>query len=100
MIFARHPREVGRPPRWLGVPILLSSHTWENGKNEQSHQDPAMCEAMSGEMSDVSRVVFPADANSALAQFELVYRSRGVIWTFVAPKGHVPNRLDLSLIHI
>ncbi|MCG2581377.1 MAG: xylulose 5-phosphate 3-epimerase, partial [Marinobacter sp.] len=39
LIFSRHQREVGRPARWLGFPVIATSHTWENGKNEQSHQD-------------------------------------------------------------
>ena len=67
LIFSRHLREAGRPPGWLGVPLVLTSHTWENAKNEQSHQDPTLAEAWLGEMADVARVCFPADANSAMA---------------------------------
>jgi phosphoketolase len=37
IIFAHHCAEAGRPPSWLSVPLVLTSHTWENGKNEQSH---------------------------------------------------------------
>src|SRR3990172_5139939 len=54
IIFAHHCGEAGRPPRWLSIPLILTSHTWENGKNEQSHQDPSMAEAMLGELSHVS----------------------------------------------
>jgi phosphoketolase len=67
IIFADHLAEAGRPPGWLSVPLVLTSHTWENAKNERSHQDPAMAEAMLGEPAHVSRVVFPADANTARA---------------------------------
>src|SRR3546814_3261960 len=42
LIFARHQVHAGRPPGWLGVPLVLTSHTWENAKNEQSHQEPTM----------------------------------------------------------
>jgi phosphoketolase len=87
IIFANHLKAAGRPPGWLSVPLLLTSHTWENGKNEQSHQDPAMAEALLGEPADVSRVLFPADYNTAAAVMDAVYRSQGQIWTLVVPKA-------------
>ncbi|MDX5335855.1 MAG: xylulose 5-phosphate 3-epimerase [Marinobacter sp.] len=90
LIFARHQKEVGRPARWLGFPIIATSHTWENGKNEQSHQDTTFCEAMLGEMSDVSRVLFPADYNSALAVLPSVFTERGRISCMVIPKRDRP----------
>lgn len=94
IIFARHQKEHGVQPTWLSVPIVLSSHTWENGKNEQSHQDPTMAEALWSEMSDVSRVLFPVDANSAMACLSAVYQTRGQIWTMVVPKLELPNVLS------
>jgi phosphoketolase len=87
IVFADEQRAAGRAPGWLSVPLVLTSHTWENAKNERSHQDPAMAEAMLGEPCDVSRVVFPADHNSAAAVMEAVYRTQGQIWTLVVPKG-------------
>jgi len=86
LIFTRHRKMAQQSPNWLGIPIILTSHTWENGKNEQSHQDPTLAEAMLGEMTDVSRVVFPADWNSAQAVLRHVYASRGTIWSLVVPK--------------
>jgi phosphoketolase len=93
IIFARHCREIGREPGWLSVPILLSSHTWENGKNEQSHQDPTLAEALLGEMSDAAPVLFPVDGNSAIAALQAVYRSRGRIAGMVVPKAELPEQL-------
>jgi len=90
IIFARHQAEAGRPPGWLSVPIVVTSHTWENGKNEQSHQDPTFAEALLGEMSDVSRVFFAADWNSAVAAVGQVYATQGQIWTLVVPKRPLP----------
>jgi len=87
IIFAEHQARAGRPPGWLSIPLVLTSHTWENGKNEQSHQDPAMAEAMLGELSHVSRVVFPFDFNTAAAAIGAVYRTHGQLWTLVAPKS-------------
>jgi phosphoketolase len=87
VIFAVHCAEAGRPPRWLSIPLVLTSHTWENGKNEQSHQDPSMAEAMLGELSHVSRVVFPPDFNTAAAVTERLYRTHGQLWTLVVPKA-------------
>ena len=40
VIFADHCNEVGRRQGWLSIPLVLTSHTWENAKNERSHQDP------------------------------------------------------------
>jgi phosphoketolase len=91
LVFTRHLAESARSPGWLGVPIIATSHTWENGKNEQSHQDPAFCESLLGEMTDVSRVVFPADWNSAIAVLRATYSSHGQIWTLVIPKRPLPS---------
>ena len=94
IIFARHQQQAGHPAGWLAVPLLLTSHTWENGKNEQSHQDPTLAEALLGEMADSARVLFPVDSNSAIALLRTVYRSHGQIAALVVPKRPVPNRLS------
>ncbi|MDF0749281.1 xylulose 5-phosphate 3-epimerase [Marinobacter sp. 71-i] len=94
LIFARHQKEAGRPARWLGFPIIATSHTWENGKNEQSHQDTTFCESLLGEMNDVSRVLFPADYNSTLAALPGVYQGRGQLSCMVIPKRERPTVFD------
>lgn len=94
IIFSRHAREAGQAPGWRSIPLLLSSHTWENGKNEQSHQDPTLAEALLGEMSDVSRVLFPVDWNSAMESLLDVYAGCGAIATLVVPKNERPLRLS------
>jgi phosphoketolase len=86
IIFANHCNEAGRRQRWLSIPLVLTSHTWENGKNEQSHQDPSLCEALMGELAHVSRVIFPADFNTAAVVMEQLYQTQGQIWTIVIPK--------------
>ncbi len=96
ILFARHQREAGIAPAWLGVPVIMTSHTWENGKNEQSHQDPTLCEALLGEMSDTSRVLFPVDAATAVASLQSVYASRGVIGGLLVPKQEMPQIFDAS----
>lgn len=94
IIFSRHCKENAHPPRWLSIPLIASSHVWENGKNEQSHQDPTLAEALLGEMSDVSRVIFPVDWNSAIAALIDVYSTHGVIATIVVPKSELPSLLS------
>ena len=94
IIFARQQAEAGRPPRWIGVPLVATSHTWENGKNQQSHQDPTIGEALLGEMSDVSRVMFPVDAATAVEALRAIYADRGVVGCVVAPKRPTPCLLD------
>lgn len=90
LIYSRQQKEVGRPAGWLGWPLIATSHTWENGKNQQSHQDTTFCEAMLAEMSDVSRVLFPADHNSMLALLPQIYSARGQISCVVAAKRDRP----------
>jgi phosphoketolase len=87
VIFARHTLESGRSVEWLSVPVIVTSHTWENGKNEQSHQDPTLAEAWLGEMSDVAPVLFPFDANTAAAAMASLYSQRGRVATVVAAKS-------------
>lgn len=94
LTFARQLRRAGRPPGWLSVPVVLTSHTWENAKNEQSHQDPTLVEALLGEMQDSVRVVFPPDANSACATLQAVYADHGRIFAIVVPKREMPVVLD------
>lgn len=90
LIFARQQKEAGRPAGWLGWPLVATSHTWENGKNQQSHQDTAFCEALLGEMHDVMRVLFPADHNSLLALLPGIYQERGRLACLVVAKREQP----------
>ncbi|MNF33647.1 Xylulose-5-phosphate phosphoketolase [compost metagenome] len=94
LIFTRQQAEVGRPAGWLGWPLVATSHTWENGKNQQSHQDTTFCEALLGEMSDAVRVLFPADHNSTLALLPQIYQSRGRLACLVVPKRERPCVFD------
>jgi len=89
VIFADHCNEVGRKQGWLSIPLVLTSHTWENAKNERSHQDPSMAEAMLGEPFDVSRVLFVPDYNTAAVVMREIYQTQGQIWTLVVPKMEV-----------
>ncbi len=91
VIFSQHFKESNQGPHWLSVPILLASHAWENGKNEQSHQDPSMAEAMFGEMADISRVLFPSDFNSSSIVINEVYKTHGQVWTIVCSKRNTPD---------
>ncbi|HRL27820.1 MAG TPA: xylulose 5-phosphate 3-epimerase, partial [Alcaligenes sp.] len=86
IIFARRQKELGQTPAWLAVPLIVTSHTWENAKNEQSHQDPTIGEALLGEMSDTSRVLFPVDGNSAVAALRQVYAGRAQLACMVVSK--------------
>lgn len=77
-------------PGWLSVPLVLTSNSWENGKNELSHQDTSMAECMLGESSDTSRVFFPPDYNAATFLMGEVYMTHGQIWTMVVSKQPAP----------
>lgn len=94
LTFARQLRDAGPPPGWLSVPLVLTSHTWENAKNEISHQDPTLVECLLGEMADGVSVQFPVDANSALAMLGTCWCGRGRLHALVVPKQPQPVRLD------
>ncbi|NNM52581.1 MAG: xylulose 5-phosphate 3-epimerase [Pseudomonadales bacterium] len=96
IIFARHLKEAGRPAQWHGLPVIVTSHTWENGKNEQSHQDPTLVEALAGEMSDMLRIIYPADALSAVMAIRSVYAERGRLGVLVIPKLELPVQMTLQ----
>jgi phosphoketolase len=94
IIFARQQKILNRPAQWLSMAVIATSHVWENGKNEQSHQDPSFGEVLLGEMSDVTRVVYPVDANSALACLNACYGTQGQMWVITAPKLKQPAQLN------
>lgn len=92
IIFAKHQKMLGQERQWLSIPLVLTSHTWENGKNEQSHQDPVMAEAMLNEPSDISRVMFPPDYNATALIMQRLYQTHGQFWSLVvAKRGKIPN---------
>jgi phosphoketolase len=91
IIWSDHLVSQNREPGWISVPLILTSHTYENGKNERSHQDTTMCEALLGEPSHVSRVLFPADYNTAVASLDYCYRTKGKIFTLVVSKEKTPD---------
>lgn len=93
-IFVRRQKELGQQPGWLPVPLIVTSHTWENSKNEQSHQDPTMGEALLGEMSDTVRVLFPVGGNTTVAAMRSVYAGRGQLACVVVSKREVRQYLD------
>lgn len=93
LTFSRQSSDAGERPGWISLPVIATSHTWENGKNELSHQDTTFCEALMAEPGDVSRVLFPADWNSAVAALRAAYATRGQVWTLVVPKRDLPVNL-------
>ncbi len=93
IIFSRHRKEHKQAVPWLSIPVVATSHVWENGKNEQSHQDSIFCEAMLGEMSDISRVIFPADSASAVGYLQHCFQTHGQILSMVVPKSNMANEL-------
>lgn len=89
-LFARQQKEIDDAANWLGFPVISTALLWENGANELSHQDPSLSEILLMKMSDMVRVVFPVDANSAMACLQSCYGDLGVIWNLVTPRKVQP----------
>lgn len=56
-----------------------------------------MGEALLGEMSDSSRVLFPVDGNTAVAALRDVYAHRGQLACMIISKREVENRFDADM---
>jgi phosphoketolase len=93
VVFARRQREAGFEPGWIAIPLIATSHTWENS-SQQIDQDPTVAEVLMGEMSDTARVLFPIDANTAVAALRDFYGHRGQIGCVVTPTRILPTLLD------
>lgn len=91
IIWSDHMYAHQRQPGWISVPLVLTSHAYENGKNERSHQDPTLCEVLFGEPSDIARVLFPADYNTAVAALDACYKTYGKIFTLIVSKEPCPD---------
>ena len=91
---ARRGREHARAPDWLSVPLCASLRAWDSDADDAPAAGPVAAEALLGEMSDVARVLFPIDWNSAIAALLDVYATRGAIASVVAPSGALPALLD------
>ncbi|WP_430461123.1 xylulose 5-phosphate 3-epimerase [Thalassolituus sp. LLYu03] len=90
IIFSRQQKEAGDPAEWLGFPVITTSLIWENGANDQSHQDSSLAESLMLKMADMVRVVFPPDANSAMACLRSCYGDLGVVWNMVVARSCMP----------
>src|SRR5690606_40540992 len=97
-IFVRRQKELGQRPGWLPVPLVVTSHTWENSKNEQSHQDPTIGEALLGGMSDTVRVLFPVGGTTTGAAIRSVSAGRGQLACVVVPKREEKQYLHGALV--
>ena len=83
--------------KWGKLDFLLHAIAYapkSDIEGELSHQDTTLAEAWMSEPLDRARVLFPPDANAAMACIEACYRTQGQIWAVVVPKRPVPNRLD------
>lgn len=89
-LFARQQKEAGDSASWLGFPVVSTALLWENGANELSHQEPSLSESLLLKMSDMVRVVFPVDANTAMVCAQHCYGDLGVVWNLVVPRKVQP----------
>src|SRR5690606_38530150 len=53
-------------------------------------------EALLGEMSDTSRVLFPVDGNTTVAALRDIYSGRGQLACLIVSKREVENRFDAA----
>ncbi|MEE6274256.1 phosphoketolase family protein [Georgenia wangjunii] len=75
---------------------LLSSHVWRQDHNGFSHQDPGFIDHVVNKKADVIRVYLPPDANTLLATYDHVLRSRQYVNVVVAGKQPAPSFLGID----
>ena len=98
IIFARRQKELGQPPGWISVPLIVTSHLGEQQERAVT-PGPDHWRSIAGEMSDTARVLFPVDENTACAALRAVYASRGQVAVWWSPSAtrritSVPPRLN------
>lgn len=76
--------------------FLLSSHVWRQDHNGFSHQDPGFIDHIVNKKADIVRVYLPPDANTLLATFDHVLRSKQYINVVVAGKQPGPTWLSMD----
>lgn len=89
-VFAREQGACGCQSNWIAVPVLITSHVWDNSRVGLCHQSPALTEAWLEEMSDVAPVYFPVDAETSVAVTEFIYSQRARLALVVLPGSAVP----------
>ncbi len=94
---SRHQKELGQEPDSFGARVIVVSHVWENAKSGLSHRTPTIAEMLLGEMTDVSRVLFPPDANTAVEALRRLCAAQGQISCIVVPELPVPIALGSAL---
>ena len=90
IMFSRQLRQFGSEAAWLSVPVVVTSHTWENGLDGGGGQHCALATAWLEEMSDVAPVLFPCDAATTVTALERLYGQRGGVAVVVVPRLALP----------
>lgn len=75
---------------------LLTSHVWRQDHNGFSHQDPGFIDHVVNKKAEIVRVYLPPDANTLLATYDHVLRSRDYVNVVVAGKQPAPTFLSMD----
>lgn len=70
--------------------FLLSSLGWRQDHNGFSHQNPSFVSSVLQKHPKISQIYYPSDANSLIAAYEEVFKSRDKINVIVAGKRELP----------
>lgn len=86
--------KIAREVKWRGtIPSLnyiLTSGAWRQEHNGFSHQNPGFIDGVLQRQGCFTNVYFPADANSALAAFDIMMKSTKEINVLVCEKRPLP----------
>ncbi len=66
--------------------ILLTSTVWRQDHNGFTHQDPGFVDVVVNKKSSVTRIYFPADANTLLSMADHCFRSQNYVNVLVCDK--------------
>jgi phosphoketolase len=94
ILFARHQAQQAHHPdgcRWSRLRRPTPGRTARTSSRTRIRRWPKRCWA---KCPTPSRVLFPVDANSAVAALRAAYASHGQFWTLVVPKRAVASQLS------
>jgi xylulose-5-phosphate/fructose-6-phosphate phosphoketolase len=76
--------------------LLMTSTVWRQDHNGFTHQDPGFVDLVVNKKSSVTRIYFPADANTLLSMADHCFRSQNYVNVIVCDKQSHPQFVPIE----